>query len=1059
MAWRKWFVRSVVFTVVGCCAMAAYAYQQWTNPAAVREHVLAKLKVLFPGADVAVDFARLRLLGGIQITNARLSRHDDPDHNDAVQIPSAILYHDKEKLLEGELSLRKVELFRPRFRVYRNKDGKTWNLQGIIAPPQLDRSIPTLVIHQGTLLLEDRSTVGNISSLEITDFNMILINDPLATVTFDGVAQSPLVGKVAVVGSWQRASGELTVSIKTKDTPLNAKLLQRIAPFCPQNSLQNLEIAGEADFDVKLHSHPAKTPSLHYDVACAVRKTSVKHPILPSPLEGLDASARVVDGVVTLERAEARAGAALVKVTALSQFPDPDQSFEAHIEVDDLRITDDLINRLPEKTQKVVRDFHPEGTIGVRVALAKRNGLWTVFDDGSESTITLLPDQAACMFEKFRYPVRELTGTIEYPLVSKKLRFHLTGKAEGQSATLRGYAHGGDIDLDLALEIRAANIPINETILQALPPGPQKIARSFHAAGRFDAVASIRHRPGVQPFENSFLLNFRDCDFAWDSFPLALSRVSGQLDINPARWEFRDFRGQHGDGVFLIKGRSFAVAGIEKLGVDVEIQGSNVALSPALSRALDPTPALKKVWTSFAPSGVMNFAAIIHRPTDAIEDLEVRVQAEGLTVEPQFFKYRLTDLAGIVHFHKERLEIGEVSARHGMTRFVLPAGHVDLKPGGGYHADLPVVDVQDLRVDADFLKALPDSLRAAGDMMQLRDPLRVTTRLVVAQSADAGSRPDIYWNAQGWVQNARIVAGVPIEYLSGVVACRGRHNGFKILGLEGNVLLDEAAVFKQPFKNVRVDFRIDENTPDMLIAGLNAPVFGGDITGQVRVDFHQSAKFELNLTASQFDLKKFGQHNLGANAQMEGKAAGRLHLTGTSEGIKSLAGFGSLDVVAGKLYNLPLILDLLKFLGLRWPDRTAFEEVHAVFRVVGPRVGLSKLELQGNAISLSGQGDFNLDGTDLHVDFYPTWARIEQLLPPALRSTPAAVSKKLLIIEMRGKVSSNPDDLKFNKRFVPILTDPFIHMRDRVVGPAEPRRTEPVAQRPTPAYLPEPVKR
>ena len=351
-------------------------------------------------------------------------------------------------------------------------------------------------------------------------------------------------------------------------------------------------------------------------------------------------------------------------------------------------------------------------------------------------------------------------------------------------------------------------------------------------------------------------------------------------------------------------------------------------------------------------------------------------------------------------------------------------------------------------MEGDFLKALPSSLRTAAEMMQLHDPVRVTTRLVVAQAAEPESRPDIYWNAEGWVKNARIVAGVPIENVSGVVGCRGRHNGSKILGLEGNVLLDEVAVFKQPFKNVRVDFHIEENTPDMLIAGISAPVFGGDITGQVRVDFHQAAKFELNLTAAQVDLKKFGEHNLGANAQMEGKAAAKLHLTGTSEGVKSLAGFGSLDVVAGKLYNLPLILDLLKFLGLRWPDRTAFEEVHAVFRVVGPRVGLSKLELQGNAVSLSGQGDFNLDGSDLHVDFYPTWARIEQVLPPALRATPAAVSKRFLIIEMRGKVSSNSDDLKFNKRPVPILIDPLMNIRNRVVGQPTP---EPLTQRKTPS--------
>ncbi len=1063
MAWRKWFVRGVVITVVSCCAVAAYAYQQWTNPAAVREQVLAKLKILFPGADVAVDSAGLRLMGGIKVSDARLSRRDDPDRNDAVQIPSAILYPDKEKLLEGEVPLRKVELFRPRFRLYRNNDGK-WNLQGIIGPQRLDRAIPTLVIHQGTLLLEDRATVGNISSLEITDFNLTLINDPLTTVKFEGVAQSPLVGKVTIVGSWQRASGELSVSIKTKDSPLNAKLLQRIAPFLPPNALKDLEVTGLADIDAKVESHPARSPSLHYDVAFAVHKTNVKHPLLPLPLEELEASGRVVDGVVTLDRAQARADGTVIRATAVSQFPNPDQAFEARIEVDGLRVTDDLIERLPAKKPKdaprdyrdVIRDFHPEGTVGVRLTLAKRDDRWIALEDGSESTITILPEKAACMFEKFRYPIQGLIGAIEYPLASKKMRFHLAGRAAGQPVTLRGYSQGAGIDLDLALDIHAANVSIDETILQSLPAGEQKVARSFHAKGKFDAAASIRHRPGIVPFENSFLLNFRDCEVDWETFPLPLSRVSGQLDINPARWEFRDFRGQHEGGIFHIKGRSFPVAGKEKPGVDIEVRGMNVALSPALHRALDPTPGLKRVWNSFEPSGAMNFEAVIHRPTDAIEDLEVQVQAEGLTVEPKFFKYRMTDLAGIVHFQKNRLEVGEVSAKHGSTRFVLPAGNVDLKPGGGYYARLPLIDAQGLRLDADFIKAIPDSLRTAADMMQLHDPLRVTTELIVAQSADVDSQPDIYWNAKGWVKDATFVAGVPIENVTGVVACRGRHNGAKIIGLEGNVLLDEASVFKQPFKNIKAHFQVEENTPNMLMAGISAPLFDGDITGIVRVDFQQIAKFELDLSASQIDVKKFGHHNMGDKSQMEGKAVGRLHLTGTSEGIKSLSGHGRLGIIAAKLYNLPLILDLLKFLGLRWPDRTAFEEVHALFRITGPRVSLRELELQGNAVSLSGRGDFNLDGTDLHVDFYPTWARIEQMLPPALRSAPAAVSKNFLIIEMRGKVTSNPDDLKFNKRFVPILLDPLMNIRDRVMGPVnENRRNDSASQRlPPPQPLP-----
>ena len=46
-------------------------------------------------------------------------------------------------------------------------------------------------------------------------------------------------------------------------------------------------------------------------------------------------------------------------------------------------------------------------------------------------------------------------------------------------------------------------------------------------------------------------------------------------------------------------------------------------------------------------------------------------------------------------------------------------------------------------------------------------------------------------------------------------------------------------------------------------------------------------------------------------------------------------------------------LDLIKFLGLRWPDRTLFEEAHAQFAIRGRRVRLGNVELFGNAVSFT----------------------------------------------------------------------------------------------------------
>jgi hypothetical protein len=95
---------------------------------------------------------------------------------------------------------------------------------------------------------------------------------------------------------------------------------------------------------------------------------------------------------------------------------------------------------------------------------------------------------------------------------------------------------------------------------------------------------------------------------------------------------------------------------------------------------------------------------------------------------------------------------------------------------------------------------------------------------------------------------------------------------------------------------------------------------------------------------------------------------------------------------------------------------------------------MRKLEILGKAISLTGQGEFNLDGTGVALDFYPGWARLEQLLPPAVRPLPPALSKNLLTIEMRGKVTADEKDRKFTMKPVPALVGPLLHVRDRLTG-------------------------
>jgi hypothetical protein len=1039
MSWRKWIVRGVVYGIIALCGGAALLYQRWTNPAAVREQVIAKLHELFPGAQVSVDSAQLRILGGIQLNGLRLCRRDDPERGEFLQVPSAVVYHDKEKILDGELALRKIELHKPRLRLRRDKDGK-WNVMGLTQPVPPSRLLPTLVVHQGTILFDDRLGDAAAPLVEVDDVNITLINDPIAVVSVRGSAGSALLGKLQVQGTVRREPLEWAMAFEAGDVPITTALVRRMAPACHGDVLDGLAIEALAEAHGEVSYRPGPTPSLFYDVHGKLSRGKLRHPKLPLPLEELSASLHLTAGGVRVESLDARSGKVAIHGEGSGTLASLDQDFEAQLQIKHFEVCKELCGHLPQKLRSLHEAFQPRGPTTVAIACARRGGEWVLLSDGTAPRVSLRPEDVSMCFVKFRYPIEHLGGTLDYGLSDRKVRVDLSGMAGKQPVLLKGTWQGEGTGVEARFDITANNVPIDETLLTALPEAQQKLARSFRATGQADIKAHIRRDPGALEYRNEYHVRIHDAAMLWDSFPYPLEQVRGVLDIFPRHWEFHDFHATHKSGQVAANGRSTrlrAADGGTAQGIALEITGRGLAMDGELRKGLTPMPGLLKAWDTFRPQGRLNFVATVNHPTDKSADLDVLVDAQGCAVEPMFFPYLMHDIGGQFHYHQHRLDLDHVKAWHGGTLLSLDRGSVALPEGGGYYVDFPELQARDLRIDDDMLKALPGKLHEAAQSLQLHDRFQAKARLVVAQAAEPGSLPDVYWDCLAGVKKATLHAGLELSEVSGELGCKGRHNGKQLLGLDGNILLEEASVLKQPFHDVQIHFGVNEKAPEVLLVGLRAPLYGGDVAGQVRVDFDSTLRYEVNLTASQIDLKQFGKHNLGAKSEIEGLAVGRLHLTGLGAGIETLDGNGSIDVPNGKLCNLPLLLDLLKFLGLHWPDRTAFEELHALFAIHGSRVHLRKLDLLGNAISLSGKGEANLDGTDLAVDFYPTW-RMEQLLPPAIRLVPPALSKSILTIEMRGAITSNTDkDLKFTKRWVPILLDPVLNLQQRIVG--EPR--------------------
>jgi hypothetical protein len=475
----------------------------------------------------------------------------------------------------------------------------------------------------------------------------------------------------------------------------------------------------------------------------------------------------------------------------------------------------------------------------------------------------------------------------------------------------------------------------------------------------------------------------------------------------------------------------------------VTVLGQNIDLNEELYNVLQAQPqqGMRKVWDTFQPAGRVDFRADIdHVAGDEkrplAENIALTIALRDCTATPQFFRVPFQDVNGLFTYAKNRVQIYNLRAtRKSGSRMELPEGTIDLLPASGYYAMLRKFQADPLVLDDEMLEAMPETGRKALQALHLKEqPLTVQTNLVIAQKGETGQPPEVWWDGVCTLKEAVLHLGLKLENVTGRVACNGLHDGRQFKGVTGNASWKSAELLKQPFHDVQCHFQIYEKQPETVLLELKAPIFGGEISGQGRVDLGPNLRYDLNLTASQVRLEEFAQHNLKEQAQWKGKAEARLHVFGRAGAAETLEGNGSIDVRSGKLYNLPFLLDLLKFLGFRWPDRTLFEEAHAMFALQGKRVRVNRLDLLGNVISFWGRGEINSDGSDVQLDFYPTWGRVDQILPPVLRNIPPAISKTLIKIEARGRLSNNSEDLQFHQRLVPPLFDPLMNLGDRWGG-------------------------
>ena len=87
--------------------------------------------------------------------------------------------------------------------------------------------------------------------------------------------------------------------------------------------------------------------------------------------------------------------------------------------------------------------------------------------------------------------------------------------------------------------------------------------------------------------------------------------------------------------------------------MQVAIRGKDILLDPEFEQALSPPEvpgraALRNAWAMLALRGRLSFESVVIDRPDQPQDIDVAVEVKGCSMQPDFFRYPMTDVnAGV----------------------------------------------------------------------------------------------------------------------------------------------------------------------------------------------------------------------------------------------------------------------------------------------------------------------------------------------------------------------------------------------------------------------------
>ena len=1030
--------------MIGAALLVPYFYHRLDDE--IRTRVERLLAAQYPNLQVKIRSAVLVKGEGIAIRGLSVL---DP----AAEGPGAELFTydecslacatDLNTLLREEMEVSRVTVRRPTLRMTRRADG-TWSTSKLLPLPKFGTRPPEVTIENGTIEIFDPTKVPS-STLTLRDVNLTLL--PCSAAAGAEGSPDPHSRRRKVQGTlsgdyFRQATFEGEVDAHQPEFSISGSIEgMEVSPeLCdalPGSLVGDLSVLGtlrgQAALSFRVRYDPKKPSPLEFDLTGNLVHGRIDDPRLPHPLTEMRALVHVTNEGFAVENLSARSNQATLEMSCRGGGLRPQCPLSLEAEIHQLDLDPRLLDVLPERLQDQWRKFRPEGRVDAEVRLAYDGRNWN-----PEVRVRCL--NVSFTHHKFPYRLEHGQGILH--LKDNVLAANLTGQSENQTVRIDGELRDPLAGAWGWVEAKGEDLSLDEKLLSALPNHPQAVAHALDLRGKLGFRYRLWRDSAAEPFHQYLAVRASRCWLRYEHFPFSLANVRCDLEMVDGNWQLRELEGNNGTCRVVGEGSLTATpAGPQLL---LSLRATTVSLEQELRDALPP--AMRQVWGVLQPRGIIDLAADV-RYLQASNQLDVSVRAEPrsetCSIEPVSFPYRLEKVQGVLTYHSGRVTIEHFRAEHGAVKVAAGSGFCQSLPDGGWHLHLDALTVDRLRLDRELMQALPARIKKPLGELSLSGLIHLRGSLDLARGGGLDDPMRSQWDLAVGLQQVSIDSGIRLENIHGGLSLAGEFDG-QALGCRGELALDSLSYKDHQFTDVMGPLWIDDQqvllgswvdrhgaevprggAPPRTPRPITAKLLGGSIYGDAWIAMGPRPRYGVQATLVDADLAR-AAHELAANRQnLHGRVSGNIELAGAGRSTQNLAGRGSLHLQEGDVYELPLMIAMLKLLSIRAPDQRAFSRSDIDFRIEGEHFYFDRIDFTGDVISLRGKGEMNFQG-ETRLTFTAQLGRGE-LGMPALRNFFTTTSGQFLQIHVGGTLQ-NPD---IRKEALPGLNHALQQLQDR----------------------------